>query len=655
MKESIVRLREVIPAALMACCLGTPLFAQSESVTLPADPDQLHAILQSDAGRFQKILACKKLARIGTSESVPILAERLTDPELSHAARIGLEAIPTADAGAALREAVPNLDGKRLVGVLNSIGARRDEAAVGLLQELLRSDDPRIGRAAAFALGRIATDDAVTALDKALSSAPEAPQAAVGKACVMAAERCRRDGRLDMARRICMAVTQSQVAEHIRLGAERTLLLAPDGVDGERLGALINGESEAGFRLALTVAREFRGSGVNEAISTQLDNVPISRQVRLITALGDRGDVEALSTVLAAVHGDHEAVRQAAIRSLAHFPGESVCPRLLDMACNPKDARSDVARDALVRMDNPELDAMILDKLDDADSETRVALYELIGRRRISEGVSALLQGMDAEDASERLAAIEALGRTLSADRLDVLTARLLSEPPSKERRAVLDALRDACVRLGDAETCAREIVECLPETSGELTMELYELLGTVGGPTALKAFTEAAKDPSPAMQDTITRVLGEWMSPDAAPLLLEIAKSDMKEKYRIRALRGYVRILRQFDMTKRERIEMCQKAMPVVEREQERLLMLEALLRVPAPRTLSLALTQLGHADVRRRAGEVALSLGANLVERHPEAVIEAAEKVLATVQDEALKQHARQLLNQAKQKEGA
>ncbi|MFW6171236.1 MAG: HEAT repeat domain-containing protein [Planctomycetota bacterium] len=660
MKRSIVRFREVIPAALIACCLGTPLPAQPESVTLPADPDKLHAILQSEAGRFRKILACKKLGRVGTRDSVPVLAELLTNPELSHAARIGLEAIPTADAGAALREAVSKLDGKQLVGVLNSIGARRDEAAVGLLQELIQADDPRVARAAAFALGRIANDDAAAALSKLLSGDLEtvhaaAVRAAAGKACVMAAEQCRREGGLERAREISVSAVQSPLPRHVRLGAQRTLLLASDTLDADRWAALIKGESEAEFRLALTVAREFSGTGVNEVISAQLDNVPISRQVRLITALGERGDVEALSTVLAAVRSDHQAVRQAAVRSLAYFRDESVWPRLLDMACNRADARSDVARDALVRLDNPELDAMILEKLDGADSETRVALYDLIGRRRISEGVSALLRGMEAEAVSERLAAIESLGRTLPADRLDVLTARLLAKPSSEERRALLDALRDACVRLGDAEPCARRIVECLPETSGELTMELYELLGTVGGSTALQAFTEAVKDPSPAMQDTLTRVLGEWMSPDAAPLLLEIANSDMEEKYRIRALRGYIRILRQFDMTKRERIEMCQKAMPVVQREQERLLMLEALSRVPAPQTLSLAVTQLSHANVRPRAGEVALSLGANLVERHPRAVIEATEKVLATVQDEALKQRARQLLDQAQKNKGA
>lgn len=654
MHEFILRCRGFAPAALILWCFGAPLFAQSESVTLPDAPGKLHAILRSDAERFEKILACKKLARIGGSESVPVLAELLSDPPLSHAARIGLEAIPASAAGAALGEAVSQLEGKQLIGVLNSLGARREKSAVSRVKEELGAEDPRVGRAAALALGRIANDEAVRVLVEALANVPAQVKPAVGKACVMAAERCRRDGRVERAKEIRAAVTRSKLPEHIQLGAQRTQLLAADALDADRLAALIKGESEAGFRMALTVAREFPNNGVDQVISAQLDRVPVSRQVRLIKALGDRGDGKALSTVLAAVHGEHEAVRQAAVRALAYFPGQSVCPQLLNMACDPQDPQADAARDALVQMDNPGLDAMVLNELEGADSETRGVLYELIGRRRIAQGVSHLVQALETKNESERLAAIEALGKTLPADQLDVLTDRLLEKTTPQEQQAVLDALREACIRLGDAETCARKIVACLPETSGELARELYVLLGKVGGPTALKAFAKAVKDPSPAMQDTITRVLGEWMTPDAAPLLLQIAKSDIKEKYRIRAIRGYIRILRQFDMTKQERIEMCQKAMPLVERKQERLLMLEALQRVPAPQTLALAADQLSRPAARHRAGEVTLWLSERLVEQHPEAVVQAAEKMLQTIQDDSLKQHARRLLDKAKQKKG-
>ena len=38
-------------------------------------------------------------------------------------------------------------------------------------------------------------------------------------------------------------------------------------------------------------------------------------------------------------------------------------------------------------------------------------------------------------------------------------------------------------------------------------------------------------------------------MDVDVAPVLLDLAKNAAEDKYKIRALRGYIRLVRQFDM----------------------------------------------------------------------------------------------------------
>ena len=67
---------------------------------------------------------------IGTAESVPALAALLPDKDLSHMARYALERIPAPEAGAALRDALPKLSGALKVGVIGSLGVRRDAASV---------------------------------------------------------------------------------------------------------------------------------------------------------------------------------------------------------------------------------------------------------------------------------------------------------------------------------------------------------------------------------------------------------------------------------------------------------------------------------------------------------------------------------------------
>ena len=75
------------------------------------------------------------------------------------------------------------------------------------------------------------------------------------------------------------------------------------------------------------------------------------------------------------------------------------------------------------------------------------------------------------------------------------------------------------------------------------------EILGAMGGPQALGALSAAAKEGNPELKETASRLLGEWMTTDAGPVLLDVAKKVSEEKYKIRALRGYIRIAKQIEV----------------------------------------------------------------------------------------------------------
>ena len=88
-------------------------------------------------------------------------------------ARYGLEPIPDPAVDTALREALDKVKGRLEVGVIGSIGVRRDPKAVGALVKRLGDADPQVADAAARALGKIGNLEAVEALKKALDKAPE--------------------------------------------------------------------------------------------------------------------------------------------------------------------------------------------------------------------------------------------------------------------------------------------------------------------------------------------------------------------------------------------------------------------------------------------------------------------------------------------------
>ena len=86
--------------------------------------------LKTAPDREAKEESCRALAQIGTKDAVPALAALLGSEELSHMARYALEPIPDPSVDEALRAALGQLKGRLLAGVLQSIGVRRDAAAV---------------------------------------------------------------------------------------------------------------------------------------------------------------------------------------------------------------------------------------------------------------------------------------------------------------------------------------------------------------------------------------------------------------------------------------------------------------------------------------------------------------------------------------------
>jgi HEAT repeat protein len=172
-----------------------------------------------DAKRF----ACRQLWMVGTAQAVPALAKLLPDEQLSDAARYALERMQDQAAGAALRDAAGKLKGKPLVGVLDSIGGRRDPAAVPLITPLLADSDRAVAAAAAWALGRIGTSGAADALAAARAKADPQAKRGLDDAYLLAADALAAAGKRDAAAAIYRQMSDPKEPRHVRAAASRGL------------------------------------------------------------------------------------------------------------------------------------------------------------------------------------------------------------------------------------------------------------------------------------------------------------------------------------------------------------------------------------------------------------------------------------------------
>ena len=203
----------VVVVSVLAGCATAP--------TSPPSPVETAAlaVLASDAGLREKARACQELGDFGGPASVPALAALLGKEHLADYARSGLEGIKDPSAGEALRTALPTLEGRYLAGAVNSLGVRRDTAAVPALQKLALDPKRGAAEAAIASLGMIATPAAAKTLQTILVSGPAALRVPAAHAALVAAEQLVRDGNTTAARAVLNAVVQALPPGHVATAA----------------------------------------------------------------------------------------------------------------------------------------------------------------------------------------------------------------------------------------------------------------------------------------------------------------------------------------------------------------------------------------------------------------------------------------------------
>jgi len=591
--------KAVVLAACFSAIASLPLPAQDSAT---GETAKLVAVVKSaDASVFDKAKACGRLAIIGDESSVPALADLLTDEKLSTYARDALEAIPGAAPDAALRDAIAQLEGDRLVEVLSSIGVRRDEEAIGAIATLLGSDEQAIAAAAARSLGHIGTPQAADELQSMLSEATAESGLALGNACLICIQQLAKQGKVVKAVALCDAIETADLPDHIQSKATFNAILA-QGEDGlPKLVELLRSDDETRFRLALQAIRLLEIDASSE-LQTLFKNVSSARQVLLLKSLEELGNKAALPTVLKASQAGEPKVRIQAIRTLAKVGDLAVVPFLLDVAGKSDERLADAARSTLAVLPFDEIDAAVLELLTSDDVAAQRMAIDVAARRRIAEASPVLLHLAESDDATTREVAINALAATVRMEHLSDFISVATKAQSSFGYVAMRSALAAACVRMPQ-EGCAEKLAAALSGAPTTARRLLLEQLASVGGATALETVVAAARSDDADMQDDATRLLGEWLTADAAPALFDLAKTLPEGKYQIRALRGYVRIARQLDMTPEERVAICRNALAIAKRSDDKVLVLEVLKRYPTREGLQLAEPLLEDPELRAAA----------------------------------------------------
>ncbi|MBS1830836.1 MAG: hypothetical protein JST93_36410 [Acidobacteria bacterium] len=195
----------------------------------------LMRILKDPAStEFQKAKACTRAGELGLKEAVPVMAAMLSDEKMNVYARYGMEPIADASVDETLRAALSKLKGNFQIGVINSIGKRRDAKAIPALAKLMAGADLEVAKASAAALGAIGGLAAEKELRAALSRSKAGLRAAVADACLICAERLLAEGQRAPAMALYAALSTAEMPKPVRLAAMQGIIREETSVSRPR-------------------------------------------------------------------------------------------------------------------------------------------------------------------------------------------------------------------------------------------------------------------------------------------------------------------------------------------------------------------------------------------------------------------------------------
>jgi len=610
---------------------------QATDAASRADVAQRLAAVLAAPGTTQavRVFLCQQLAVVGGDAQVPLLAKLLDDPATAEIARYALDAIPGAASLAALREALGRVQGPARIGVINSLGLRRDDRSVRSLAELLANPDPAVAAAAAEALGKIASADAASALLRTTATPPTA--IALHNARLQCAQRWAAAGDAPAAAEIYERIWSSDLPPAQRVGGLLGLAqLAPDKA-GPLVLSTLGSEAPLLQATAMQVASRLPGVAMTTALAERLPHLAPDGQVLLLDALAQRADRTAAAAVFKLTDSEHESVRVAAVTALGQLGDASLVTPLVDLAAAGGGAVAVAAQAALAKLTGGEVEPALLAVAGDVDAARRAAVFRVLAARRAVGAAPRLLQAAAEPDAGLRVAAIEALAAVADADSYEPLVALLVAASTPADAQAAERAVLAAGGRLPSPEQRLAPLLVGLERAPDQAKPSLLRVLGGIGGPASLAAVRGQLETAEPTVLDAAVRALAAWSDTAAAPELLKLAQSAASPAHRVLAMRGYLRLAGEIQDAA-ARLKMLEAVRPIATNQPAKRLLLATLADAADPGALQIAAGFLGDPEVLAEAEVATLRIARGLVRRDAPGVRAAMRKLRDTTRDPAV-----------------
>ena len=407
---------------------------------------------------------------------------------------------------------------------------------------------------------------------------------------------------------------------------------------------LLKGSDNDMRELALEQIREeMPGENVTTRLVALLPTLSADLQVKLIDALGERGDATARPVIVDMLNHENEAIRDVAARALAGVASPSDIPVLARMAATGSEPVKKAARQSLRLLRGNDMNTAMCQALKPADPGSKIELMSALVDRKVAESMPEVLKSVNHPDLAVRLAVLDALRALGNEHHTAVIVKRLNAATDRKEQRQAAAALLAVC-RRGKSK-CAPAVIAGLKGADQGARIALMRALLEASGPKALNQMVLCMEDKDKRVRDEAVRLVTSWPDRAAYGHLKTLARDTENLRNHILAMRGLVRLASPAKDREPDLVTLS-LTMKMATRKEERVMILGALGRIPTQASLAQVASFLDQPDLAEDAGLAAVLIAEKMGNDEKAQVKAVMQKVIKTVKNEKTRTRAKAVL---------
>ncbi|MCP4726801.1 MAG: hypothetical protein GY863_17290 [bacterium] len=638
--ESVTAFRGMIRSSLESRGLKTHL--ETEMI----------AFLDSDASPAGKQFVCEQLSVIGASASVPILIKLLSDENTADMALYALERINDPAAAEALLNALPGAEGKIKIGIIASLGQKKDNKATDLLAELISDPDRQTATAAVAALGRIADLNSATALETAMSITEGDLREDILDAYLSCAIALEKAGNTAEAAEIYGKLFRDETLPRIRAAALNGFVTFNKDEAVDIIVSALQSEDQDLMSAAVSGLRNFPENGNMDRILEVYAELSGMGKIQLLAFFAEKRMISARTLVLNSVGDNDEIVSDEAIRALGAVGNGSDINLLAGIAANPRDRSRETSRQSLYSISGAGVDSNILEKIQGAAPQIRAELIRSLGHRNVLTAANTLLETAADPDKTVRSESIKALALIAEPEHVNQIIQLLIDEKDNNIRNEAEICAAVICRKIPDNENQAKPVMDILPSVEdSDAKSSLLQVLAKIGDDETLPTITGLLKSGNTDYITGVVRALSAW--PNAAPAndLFEVISTTGNKTHKILALRGYIDLLKiNSDRTDRQSLDLYLKAMEYADDVREKRMVMSGLATLRSMEALETTVGYLDDPELKPEAEVTAVNIVRRLQESDTQRVKEILNRILRMTRNSPLRETINQLLENMK-----